>query len=115
MAKPIYYSKFDQAGIWRVPVNGGTESLVLADKPQAFYWGHWALTEGGIYLLNVDAKPRPTIEFYSFAAHRTSAVLPLEKTPPPGQPSLSASRDGRTIYYSQFDLQSSIKLIENLR
>jgi Tol biopolymer transport system component/DNA-binding winged helix-turn-helix (wHTH) protein len=113
--RTIYYSKFDEPGIWSMPASGGSESPVVTGKPQVGYWGHWAVTESGLYLLDVDAEPRPTIEFYSVATHRITPVLSLEKSPSDWQPSLSASRDGRRIFYSQSDPQSVIKMVENFR
>ncbi|WP_035356620.1 winged helix-turn-helix domain-containing protein [Edaphobacter aggregans] len=113
--RTIYYSKFDEPGIWSMPASGGSESPVVTGKPQVTYFGHWAVTESGLYLLDVDAEPRPTIEFYSFATRRITPVLSLEQKPSGGQPSLSASRDGRTIFYTQSDPQSVIKMVENFR
>jgi Tol biopolymer transport system component len=113
--RTIYYTKFDEPGIWSMPVSGGSESVVVTGKPQVSYWGHLAVTESGLYLLDVDAEPRPAIEFYSFATRRITPVLSLEKTPGPWQPSLSASRDGRTVFYTQSDPQSVIKMVENFR
>jgi hypothetical protein len=113
--RTIYYSKFDEPGIWSMPASGGSESPVVTGKPQVSYWGHWAVTESGLYLLDVNAEPRPTIEFYSFATRRITPVLSLEEKPSDWQPSLSASRDGRTIFYSQYDPQSVIKMVENFR
>jgi Tol biopolymer transport system component/DNA-binding winged helix-turn-helix (wHTH) protein len=108
----LYFSKFDQAGIWSMPAKGGPESLVVADKPQVGYWGHWAVTQDGLYLLDTDAEPRPTIEFYRFATRRITPVFTLEMQPARQQPSLSATADGRAIYYTQYDRQSVIKLME---
>ena len=113
--RTIYYSKFHEAGIWSMPASGGSESLVVTGKPQVSYWGHWAVTESGLYLLDADAEPRPTIEFYSFATRRITRVLSLEQKPSDWQPSLSASRDGRTVFYTQTDPQSAIKMVENFR
>jgi dipeptidyl aminopeptidase/acylaminoacyl peptidase len=113
--RTIYYTKFDEPGIWTMPASGGSESLVVAGKPQVSYWGHWAVTESGLYLLDADAEPRPTIEFYSFATRRITRVLSIEQKPSAWQPSLSASRDGRTVFYSQSDPQSAIKMVENFR
>jgi Tol biopolymer transport system component/DNA-binding winged helix-turn-helix (wHTH) protein len=111
--RTIYYSKFDEPGIWSMPASGGSESPVVTGKPQLSYWGHWAVTESGLYLLDADAEPRPTIEFYNFATRRITTVLSFEKKPSPWLPSLSASRDGRTVFYTQFDPQSVIKMVEN--
>jgi hypothetical protein len=58
-----------------MPAGGGSESAVVTGKPQVSYWGHWAVTESGLYLLDADAEPRPTIEFYSFATRRITPVL----------------------------------------
>jgi Tol biopolymer transport system component/DNA-binding winged helix-turn-helix (wHTH) protein len=113
--RTIYYSKFDEPGIWSMPASGGIESPVVTGKPQVGYWGHWAVTESGLYLLDADAEPRPTIGFYSFATRRITPVLSLEMKPSPWQPSLSASRDGRTVFYTQSDPQSVIKMVENFR
>jgi Tol biopolymer transport system component len=113
--RTIYYSKFDQAGIWSIPASGGSESAVVTGKPQVSYWGDWAVTESGLYLLDADAEPRPAIEFYSFSTRHMTAVLSLEKKSSRWQPSLSASRDGRRIFYTQTDPQSAIKMVENFR
>jgi len=108
----VYFSKYYQAGIWSLPTNGGTESLVVAGKPQVGYWGHWAITKTGLYLLNVDAEPRPSIEFYNFASRHISHVLTFDKQPDILEPSLSATADGKTVYYAQGDQQSVIKMME---
>lgn len=113
--RTIFYSKFDEPGIWSMPASGGSESVAVTGKPQVSYWGHWTVTENGLYLLDADAEPHPTIEFYNFATHRTTPVLSLENNLNAWNPSLSASRDGRTLFYTQSDLQSAIKMVENFR
>ena len=113
--RTVYFSKFDQAGIWSTPSSGGREILVIADKPQVGYWGHFAVTEAGLYVLDAEADPRPTILFYRFATQRLTPVLTLEQRPARLQPSLSATRDGRTLYYTQYDRQSVIKMMEFAR
>jgi Tol biopolymer transport system component/DNA-binding winged helix-turn-helix (wHTH) protein len=84
--RTIYFTKFDKSGIWSMPASGGNESPVVTGKPQVSYWGHCAVTESGLYLLDADAEPRPTIEFYSFATRRITPVLSLEKNPATGRP-----------------------------
>jgi Tol biopolymer transport system component/DNA-binding winged helix-turn-helix (wHTH) protein len=110
--KTIYFTRFDSAGIWSVSSQGGTESPVIADKPQARFWGHWAVTKAGLYYLDAEAEPAPTIEFYSLNTRRSRPVLAFQKHPAPGYPSLSATMDGKTVYYTQHDQQSVIKIIE---
>jgi Tol biopolymer transport system component/DNA-binding winged helix-turn-helix (wHTH) protein len=110
----IYFSKPGEAGVWSVPASGGTESQVVAGKPQYGYMQYWAIAGTGLYLLNAEAEPRPRIEFYDFATHRISPVLALEKKPAPAS-NLSATADGRTLYYGQSDPQSAIMMMEVLR
>lgn len=111
-SRTVYFSKFDHAGIWSIPVSGGTASPVVPDKPQFGYWGQWAVTTTGLYLLNMDAEPSPRIEFYNFATSRTSPVLTLAKKPTRMQPGLSATADGKTVYYTQYLGQSVVKMME---
>jgi Tol biopolymer transport system component/DNA-binding winged helix-turn-helix (wHTH) protein len=113
--RTLYFTKFDQPGIWSLPTGGGAESLVVADKPRVGFWGYWAVTNNGLYLLDTEAEPRASIEFYRFATGRLSHVLTLEKKAARLQPSLSATSDGRTIYYTQYDRQSVIKMMEFAR
>ena len=108
----VYYTRFYEAGIWRVPASGGIESLVVADSPQIGYWGFWGITRAGLYLLNSDAEPMPRIEFYNFSTNRLTPVFTLAKKPWPLQSSLSATADGTTIYYTVYDQQSVIKMME---
>jgi hypothetical protein len=75
-------------------------------------WGHWAVCKSGIYFLDYEAEPRPSIEFYSFLTRRISPVLTFEKQPARLQPSLSARADGKTVYYTQYDREGVIKMIE---
>ena len=110
--RTVYFSRFDEAGIWSIPCQGGTESIVIEGKPQTLYWGQWALTRTGIYFMNVEAEPRARIDFYEFATRRAHPVLALEKLPVWAGPSLSATADGKTIYYAQHDLQSIAMLME---
>lgn len=111
-SKAIYFSKFDQAGIWSIPASGGPELPVVADKPQFGYWGYWAISEPGLYFLDLAAEPRPAIEFYRFSTRRTSPVLTLDQRPEREEPSLSATMDGKTLYYTQHDRQNVIKMME---
>jgi len=114
-SKAVYFSRFDQAGIWSIPTSGGAVSPVVVDKPQFGYWGYWAMSEPGLYFLDLAADPRPTIEFYRFSTRSISPVLTLDQRPEREEPSLSATMDGRTLYYTQHDRQSVIKMMETSR
>ena len=108
----VYYTRFYEGGIWSVPASGGKETQVIADTPQLGYWGSWGITNAGLYLLNNDAAPMPRIEFYNFKTRRLSPVLAIAKKPWLLQSSLSATADGKTIYYTVYDQQSVIKMME---
>jgi Tol biopolymer transport system component len=113
--KFVYYTKFDSAGLWRVPVEGGEETMVL-NQPKAGYWGHWAVADDGIYFVDPDAKPRAAIEFFSFATSRVTQVGAIDKSPYKWNPGFAVSPDGRWILYSQIDqIDNNIVLVENFR
>jgi Tol biopolymer transport system component/DNA-binding winged helix-turn-helix (wHTH) protein len=111
--KTLYYSKFEGGGLWSMPVTGGPEELVTPALHRG-YWGHFAVTDAGIYLLEVDATPRPTLMFYSFENHKLTPVLQMEEHPYPWVADLSASRDGLTLLFAQWTPQSQIDMVENL-
>ncbi len=113
--KTIYYSRFFEAGIWKLPSTGGAETIVVAGRPQAGFWGHYAVTTTGLYFLDNDAEPHPTIEFYKFATSKVSPVLTFDEKAARLQPSLSTTADGKILYLTQYDRQSVIKMMEFAR
>jgi Tol biopolymer transport system component/DNA-binding winged helix-turn-helix (wHTH) protein len=110
--KTVYYTRFYEAGLWKISATGGAETLVVANKPQVGFWGHFAVTATGLYFLDNEAEPHPTIHFYNFATGKISPVLTLDERPARLQPSLSATADGKTLYFTQYDRQSVIKMME---
>ena len=109
----LYYSRareFPFGSIWRMPLGGGEESLVVSGV-----FGPPALVEEGIYFI---AKPGPDglhfIRFFDFATEETTLVAPVEHPQP--QSGLTVSPDGQSILYSERDPSGSdIMLIENFR
>jgi hypothetical protein len=51
--------------------------------------------------------------FYSFQTRQLTPVLQLEEDPLPWTANLSASRDARTLLFTQHVPQSSITMMEN--
>jgi Tol biopolymer transport system component/DNA-binding winged helix-turn-helix (wHTH) protein len=109
--KALYYSKLDGAGVWAVSTEGGDE-IRLIDPPHSGYWGYFAVTESGIYVLDTEYKPRPTFLFYDFKSHKLSPILPMPKNPIVQEPGLAASRDGKILLIAQEDEANSITLVE---
>ena len=109
----IFFSKFDGAGIWSIPAIGGREKR-LTVAPHLGYWGHFAATQDGIYLLDTDARKGPTIEFYALKSQRTTSVVTI----PEGYSTiawtanLGASRDGSAVYLVLATNKSSIMMAD---
>ena len=114
--KTLLFSKFDGAGIWSVPVSGGEERRVTV-APHLGYWGHFAVVEDGVYVIDSDAKRGPSILYYGFRTRALTAVLTLKRgqRPVPWTANLSASRDGLTLFFAQGASKSSIILVDHLQ
>lgn len=112
----LCYSRRDgtvDPGIWRIPVGGGEEKRIL-DRG---IWGYWALTDGGICLIDSAHHGGPVIEFFNFATQEFSILTRLDRSRAPSGPlAISVSGDGRWIYYWQADqIDNDIMLVENFR
>jgi Tol biopolymer transport system component/DNA-binding winged helix-turn-helix (wHTH) protein len=113
-AKTLYFSKFNGGGIWSVPTGGGEEKRIT-DALHLGYWGHFAVTEAGLYLVDSDAEPGPTIKYYNFQTRRLTPILTLKQDPLPFTANLAASRDGRTVFFVQGESKSSMVMVEYLQ
>jgi Tol biopolymer transport system component/DNA-binding winged helix-turn-helix (wHTH) protein len=111
--KELYFSKGNGiTGLWRVPANGGAESAV-AELSEAGFWRYWTVTNKGIYYVARSSTPPYQIKFYDFQNRQTKEVATMEKPPIWVFPGLSVAPDGKTILYTQHDLNaSSIQLAE---
>lgn len=96
-------------GIWRMPIDGGEEELVL----EKVRFGLWSPADKGIYFVNREAEPGPTIELFEFATGEVSYVAVLEH--PPLNFWLSVSPDEQWILYAREESESDIMLVENFR
>jgi hypothetical protein len=112
----LYFSKFNAAGIWSVPVAGGEERRIT-EVPHVGYWGSFAVTRDGLYMIDSEAERGPAILHYAFRTQRLSRILALNEgqSVPPWAATLGASLDGRTIFFAQGTTKSSIVLAENLQ
>jgi Tol biopolymer transport system component len=110
----VYYAKLGSAGIWKVPVRGGEETLVLDHGRQ----GLWALSREGIYFTDLDSPVQPVLKFYPFATRQVRIVKEFLKDTKLDLNStvFSVSPDGRWILYSQLDQAGcDLMLMENYR
>jgi len=115
--KFIFYSKWiGPPGIWRAPVEGGEETLVL-DLQKTGHRRSWAIAEKGVYFAAAETATRSVVEFFSFATGRVERrVATLERAIKQGPPGLEVSPDGRWLLYTRIDQSGSdIMLMENFR
>jgi Tol biopolymer transport system component/DNA-binding winged helix-turn-helix (wHTH) protein len=112
--KFVYYTKWEQRGIWRKPVQGGPETLVIPNG-RTFHWG---LFDEGVCLTDLDTAAGPTINCLDFGSNRMMTVSTLpEGTRINGDgPSFSTSHDGRWILYVGVErVESDIMMVDNFR
>jgi Tol biopolymer transport system component len=113
--KTLYYAKRLQfpgwrkyRGLWKVPVEGGQETLVVKELGAGMF-DCWGLTDEGIYFYNEHTN---SIDFFGFATRQITQVAKPEKQGGP----LAVSPDGRWILFSQVDVDTShIMMVENFR
>jgi hypothetical protein len=96
-----------------MPLDGrGEETPVLNEPAQ---WYEWQLARNGIYFLSHRGAPYGRIEYFDFATRETAPILSIEK-PASFFGGLAASPDGRSVLYSQTELDDAyIMLVKNFR
>ncbi len=107
----IYYAKGNGApGIWRVPVQGGAEELVIAELEPHFY-ADWTLFSSGIYFLNAGVRPS-AVEFFDIQSRRRTPIRTIDSVHS-WSDGLSISPDGRWLLFPQVErLQSDLMLLD---
>jgi Tol biopolymer transport system component/DNA-binding winged helix-turn-helix (wHTH) protein len=108
----LYFSKYETTGIWRMPLNGGPETRVLAE-PDGTEWFNWGLAHNGIYFLNDDSEPKPTVDFFDIASGKTRHLFALNK---PWGWGLAVSPDSQSVLFVQNEFEESkIVVVKNFR
>ncbi len=117
--KSIYYTRFDEPGVWQVPVVGGDETKIIQDEPPRRYWGYFAVGPDGLYFIGdtgTAGRHKPGFKFYDYATRKITNICNMEKGPYEGAPGLSVSPDGRFILYVQLDeARNNLMLAENFK
>jgi Tol biopolymer transport system component len=108
--KTLYYmSYFDRRGLWKVPVEGGEETLVL-EKIKPGFLEYWTPTDEGIYFYNGRTED---IEFFSFATRKITQIAKHVRV---GVEGLAVSPDGRWILLAQEDQDTiNVMMVDNFR
>ena len=106
----LYYTKYDVPGIWKIPVEGGDESLVFGDFDSTLF-RNWVICERGIYLISFTTHPQGTIQFFEFYSRKLTTLWNLEKTAGWG---VTLAPDGHSLVYVQKDFnEANLMLVEN--
>jgi hypothetical protein len=92
----LHYSKLEQPGLSKMPLNGGKEERVL-DQPEGGQWFNWALSRAGLYFLNPTGVEKGRLEFFDFATRRRTSIGFVEKS----THGLALAPDGKSLLYSR--------------
>jgi Tol biopolymer transport system component len=116
-ARFVYYDKGNVAGVWRVPIDGGEEILIL-DQLKPGMSGNWAVVDDGIYFIrfdHVNTDEEGAILFYDLATGRVKEIVKLGKHHIISG-GLSVSSDRRSFFYTVWEHPGGdIMLVENFR
>jgi Tol biopolymer transport system component/DNA-binding winged helix-turn-helix (wHTH) protein len=105
----LYYSKMEQSGIWKMPLNGGGEERVL-DQPEGYEWFNWTVAPGGIYFVTQTDAQKSTIGFFDFATRKRAVIDIVEKL----RFGLALSPDSKSLLYSRTDSEDyEVMLVKN--
>jgi hypothetical protein len=109
----VYYVKsYEPPGaLWRIPVDGGEEELVLDAKIE---YGAFAVVDGGIYFA-AHPGPRPmggmTLQFLSFETGNIETILEgIVRAE-----GITVSPDSGWLLYTEVDFSADLMLVENFR
>jgi Tol biopolymer transport system component len=105
-----------QNAIWRIPVEGGDEEVVVEGYRSSH--GSWDLTGEGLYF--VDQEPsssgtRWVVRFQGFGQRQATEVARLRHPPSLGGPAVSVSSDGRWMLSTQIHGESDLMLVQTFR
>ena len=109
----LYYAKHNANGLWRMPVDGNGETLVL-ESLDARDWGSWAVDDAGLYFVK---RGRPTIlAFHDFATSQTDTLFIPQKGIPRMDPAFAVSPGGQWLLFGQPDRsESDLMLVDGFR
>jgi serine/threonine protein kinase len=103
----FYYHMANAPELWRIPVEGGDETLVMSESPN--FMNFWALGTQGLYFVG-EAGNQPILKLFRFETGQSRQLAVLAGS----AQRLSLPADGRSLLYSQFDgRESDIMLIDN--
>jgi Tol biopolymer transport system component len=116
--KFVYYAKASNvAGLWRVPVEGGTEEPII-ENLKAGYWSYWSFGRDGIFYVDredlEEGGARYPLRYYNLLNKRDTVVAFLARRP--FNSGLSVAPDGKSFLYTQVDQsETDIMMVDGFR
>ena len=108
-SKTLYYQKFDLPGLFRMPVNGGSEERIAEVQPPE----DWQLAPEGIYYFRPEGGGY-VVERVDLKSGRTTEALKLPPGTTGGTSNFTVSPDGRWLVFVHADQTvSELMMIEN--
>jgi hypothetical protein len=112
----VYYTRRGVPGLWRTPVEGGEETLILKEL-QWEYLRNWTVSDEGIYYLTCQgetlAERRCVANFYDHESKTNEEVALLGEIRNSG---ISVSSDGNWLLHTQMDKsETDVVMVENFR
>jgi hypothetical protein len=111
--KWLYTSSAGGIGVQRTPMGGGRAEVLLPDVP----FGAWALTDNGIYHVEIGQGTRNhRLMFFDVSTRISRPVLTFDGEWITSAVNLSASRDGRYVAWALRErFEGDIMLVEDFR
>jgi Tol biopolymer transport system component len=107
----LLYTKIDQPGIWRLPLGGGDEEL-LVQNLDARDWANWTVAANRIYYLSRLDNGEPQLVATDLDTGETTRFAQIDRHARAG---LSVSPDGERLFYSRTDRrESDVMVARNL-
>ncbi len=118
----VYYGRGPmEAGLWRIPAEGGDEEAVLPGLGGvAVGRGHWDVVEGGVYFLDDAEAPEAgsgvVLKFLDLDTRQARRVADLQRPPASASTPFDVAPDGSWFAYAQLDQSDSdLMLVEDFR
>ncbi len=106
--KWIFFTRHGQevGGIYRVPVKGGTEELLVAELSRKL-WGHWAVSSKAIIYSVYPAAGDKVIRRLDLETRKLTELTTFRRPPIQFDGGLTVSTDEKRIVWSQLDHSGS--------
>lgn len=104
----VFYTRQGQelAGIWRVPVKGGKEELLVGELSRKL-WGQWAVSKKSLFYAVFPLAEKKLIRRMDLASGNLTDVSGLMRPPVPFDGGMSVSADESRLVWSQLDHSGS--------